>query len=100
MLRSIITGIAIAAVLVALILTIQDPLQWPSLALALLFATACRFERRYRAGRSGQAPDARFRPTGERFVDPETGRVTMVWTDPATGERRYVDDGAPAGPTP
>ena len=34
-------------------------------------------------------PDARFRPTEERFVDPTTHRRLRVWLDPASGERRY-----------
>jgi hypothetical protein len=28
--------------------------------------------------------------TGERFVDPETGKLVTVYYHPATGERRYV----------
>jgi hypothetical protein len=35
-------------------------------------------------------PGPRFRPTEERFVDPTTGVPMRVWTDAATGERRYV----------
>jgi UPF0716 family protein affecting phage T7 exclusion len=38
-------------------------------------------------------PDARFRPTDERFVDPTTSVPMRVWIDPTTGERRYVADG-------
>ena len=38
-------------------------------------------------------PDARFRPTEERFVDPTTGVPMRVWIDPATGEQRYVAEG-------
>ena len=38
-------------------------------------------------------PDARFRATDERFVDPTTGVPMRVWIDPATGERRYVAEG-------
>jgi hypothetical protein len=34
-----------------------------------------------------------WRPTDEKFVDPETGDLVTVWFDPATGERRYVSDG-------
>jgi hypothetical protein len=34
-----------------------------------------------------------WRPTDEKFVDPESGELVSVWFDPATGERRYVDDG-------
>lgn len=33
-----------------------------------------------------------WRQTDEKFVDPETGELVTVWFDPATGERRYVDD--------
>lgn len=41
---------------------------------------------RYRTGtaRSGEA-------TGERFVDPVSGRMTEVYYDPATGKRSYVE---------
>jgi hypothetical protein len=73
---------------------------------ALMIAAVVLERTRYRslrAERSGdgagpgggepRAPEPRFRPTDERFVDPTT-RVTMrVWVDPATGERRYVPEG-------
>ena len=36
-------------------------------------------------------PKAGWRPTGERFVDPETGRLTEVHYDAATGQRHYVE---------
>ncbi|HET9813768.1 MAG TPA: hypothetical protein VFP57_08955 [Sphingomicrobium sp.] len=39
-----------------------------------------------------------WRPTDERFVDPETGKLVTVWFDPASGERRYVADGESIGP--
>jgi hypothetical protein len=37
-----------------------------------------------------------WRPTDERFVDPESGKLVTVWFNPSTGERRYVteDDAA------
>jgi hypothetical protein len=38
-------------------------------------------------------PDARFRPTGERFVDPTTGVLMRVFVDAATGEQRYLPEG-------
>jgi hypothetical protein len=45
------------------------------------------------------APGAGFSPTAERFLDPTSGEPVQVWTNPATGERRYVRDTArgPAG---
>jgi hypothetical protein len=70
---------------------------------ALLVAAVLLERTRYRslkAERSGEpygpgggetkAPDARFRPTDELFLDPTTGVELQVWLDPATGERRYV----------
>ena len=35
-----------------------------------------------------------WRPTDEKFVDPESGELVVVWMDPATGERRYVAEPA------
>lgn len=43
-----------------------------------------------RGGGETDRPDARFRPTEERFVDPTTGVPMRVWLDPTTGEQRYV----------
>ena len=40
----------------------------------------------------GHAPAGNWRPTDEKFVDPESGALVTVWFDPATGERRYVAD--------
>jgi len=33
-----------------------------------------------------------WKPTDERFVDPESGKPVTVWFDPASGQRRYVAD--------
>ena len=32
-----------------------------------------------------------WRPTGEKFVDPVSGKPVEVWFHSGTGERRYVD---------
>lgn len=49
---------------------------------------AVLFERwRYRPS-SPARPDA-WQPTGECFIDPESGRPMRVLYNPATGERRY-----------
>jgi hypothetical protein len=99
MLRAIISGVAIAGVAFTLVLTMEEPAAWPVLAMSLLLAFGCLWERRYHAAQQGFPPAGRFNPTGERFVDPETGRVTSAWVDPATGERRYVDEGDPPSPS-
>lgn len=58
----------------------------------LALATAA-FEPVY--GRASTKPaSGDWRATGEKFVDPETGRLVTVWFDPESGERRYVEDEA------
>jgi hypothetical protein len=91
MLRAIVSALAIAFAAFALVSVVQQPVSWPLLPVALLLVIGCVAERRYH--RAGVAPGAGFHPTGERFVDPETGRAMTVWSDPATGERRYGVDG-------
>jgi len=36
------------------------------------------------------SPGAGWQKTGERFVDPDTGKVVDVFYDPRSGERQYV----------
>jgi hypothetical protein len=43
-------------------------------------------------GGEPEPPGLPFRPTGERFVDPTSGRRMRVYVNPATGERRYHAD--------
>lgn len=54
------------------------------LALGILFE---RWRYRKREGHT----NALWQPTGERFVDPATGKDVEVLYDPASGERRYVE---------
>jgi hypothetical protein len=35
-------------------------------------------------------PGPDWQMTGERFIDPETGKIVTVYFHPRTGERRYV----------
>lgn len=44
-------------------------------------------------GGENVAPEPRFRPTDEVFVDPTTQRRMRVYLDQQTGERRYVAEG-------
>lgn len=43
---------------------------------------------RYR-GRGKKTGSSDAQPTSEVFTDPETGKRTRVWYNPATGEREY-----------
>lgn len=72
-----VTGLAAAAIL-------------PLLAPGLLLFVGLAVERwRYKPLRR-QRVDPRWQDTGERFVDPETGKTTAVYFDPATAERHYI----------
>lgn len=46
---------------------------------------------RWRYRKHEPSTDARWQSTGERFVDPATGKDVEVFYDPASGERRYVE---------
>ena len=45
------------------------------------------WDRRYRGGEHGS-----FKPTGEVFRDPTSGKMTRVYEDPSTGKRQYRDE--------
>jgi hypothetical protein len=45
------------------------------------------WDRRYR-GREGGS----FKPTGEVFRDPTSGKMTRVYEDPSTGDRQYREE--------
>jgi len=44
---------------------------------------------RYRGNRKSVSDASASQPTGEVFIDPETGRRMRVWYDPSTGKREY-----------
>lgn len=45
------------------------------------------WDQRYRGGGQGN-----FKPTGEVFKDPTSGKMTRVYEDPATGQRQYREE--------
>ena len=59
------------------------------LAVVIVFAIVGYhlWDQRYR-GQSG----GNFRPTGEVFKDPTSGKLTHVYEDPATGKRQYREE--------
>lgn len=91
MLRSVL--IAITAVLFLASLGLAVVAGAPGIPPSIVFGLALVglvFETfRYRR-LSAQAPGGDFSPTGERFIDPESGKLVEVHSDPATGARRYV----------
>lgn len=67
-------------------------LPWSSVAggLVAAVAAAVSLRRGYlrRHPRAAAPPDG-FEPTAERFRDPTTGILQVVWFNPRTGERWY-----------
>jgi hypothetical protein len=59
----------------------------PPLAAGVLLLLGTLFEGRYRP-RVRSSTDG-WEPTGERFVDPGTGKLVDVVYNPKTGEREY-----------
>lgn len=57
--------------------------------IVIVFAVTGYFvwDRRYRGASGGE-----FKPTGEVFKDPSTGKLTRVYEDPKTGQRQYRDE--------
>lgn len=92
MLRWIIIGYGLLSLLGAAVLlfTVQAAL-WLVLYLAvngIILVSAVLLERkRYRA--RVDRTRGYWQPTGERFVDPATGRLMEVSYNPTTGERDY-----------
>jgi len=89
MLRRVLLLIALALLATGLgALLLGAPSGLPMTIWGAVLLAAVLLERwRYRP--SGPAhPDA-WQPTGERFIDPESGRPMRVLYNPSTGERRY-----------
>lgn len=58
------------------------------LLLGVLVMAGIVLEPRYRRSAARSEPAA-WQPTGERFVDDETGELVEVWYDPESGRRDY-----------
>ena len=90
MLRNLVLGFALLVLGAGVVLLAVQPANaFPLLLFGTLLILGTVFERwRYKQPKAASA--AKGAPTGERFVDPETGALMEVWYDAATGERSYV----------
>lgn len=57
---------------------------------AVILLLAALFERWQYKPLGPRPPGPDWQDTGERFVDPETGKLVTVYFHPSTGERRYI----------
>jgi hypothetical protein len=92
-LRGAVQGLAGTAVVAGTLWVLMAPGTGgiPLLLLALITLVAVRYE----SWRERPAPPIagpEWRPTGERFEDPVTGKVMEVQYNARTGERRYQPD--------
>jgi membrane protein implicated in regulation of membrane protease activity len=89
--RACIAGLGIVLICGAAVLVIAVPRAWPGsvelFVFGALLLAGIFFERHYR-GRAATNTKG-LQETGERFVDPTTGKLTEVLYDPQTGERVY-----------
>ena len=61
-----------------------------TLVLGLMLSAGIVWERwQYKKPRTG-APEPGWQATGERFVDPASGKTVEVYFDPRNGESHYV----------
>lgn len=93
MLRTAIQVFAFLFLICAMVLVVVEPMAWPALAAAGLLVLGTLWERFYYRGSERGGPG--WQATAERFLDEESGGLVTVWFNPATGERRYVEQGAP-----
>jgi hypothetical protein len=60
------------------------------LVLGLIFSLGVLYERSRYKSIADMKPGPDWQATGERFIDPESGKLVEVYFKPASGERMYV----------
>ena len=92
MLRSLVLAVGAlyvaAAILLLIVLDVSVGLVAYLLVTGLIIMASILFERHRYQPRARR--HAQWQRTGERFVDPATGRMVEVFYDAASGERSYV----------
>ena len=90
-LRPALLAVGGALTLIALLpLLAGSPVTLPLLIPGLILVGAVLVERWHYQPLGDTRPGPDWVATGERFVDPETGKLVTVFYKPATGERRYI----------
>ena len=90
MLRNALLAAGVVGLVVGIVLLLAGQYE-PGLQVLIgsgVLTAGVAFER-WRYVRSLTSPEGRWLPTGERFVDPTTYRLTDVYYNPDTGERDY-----------
>lgn len=90
-LRALLLAVAVALLLAGLAMLFIEPRSQGIglLVFGAVLLLGILFERwRYRP--PAPPADARWEHTGERFEDPQTGKIIEVLYDPRSGQRRYA----------
>lgn len=92
MLRAVLIALASTGLAALIVADWQEGRSYlpPTIVVAIVLAGLLFENRRYKRVLE-TAPGAGWQATGERFVDPDSGKLVTVFFNPATGERRYVD---------
>lgn len=88
MLRAVVAVLGVCLLVAGVVLVALPPhAGWGLLIFGSLLVLSLLFEGRYRGQKTENTPA--WQPTGEKFIDPGTGRTVEVDYDPETGERNY-----------
>jgi hypothetical protein len=93
MLRRILIAIGVLLLLTAAVFLALGlyPFLPHLLVLGLMLSAGIVWERwQYKKPQAGR-PGPGWKATGERFVDPQSGKTLEVYVDPSSGESRYVE---------
>ncbi|HEY3778496.1 MAG TPA: hypothetical protein VGL35_10605 [Rhizomicrobium sp.] len=94
MLRNVLLVLSLAALgggVLCLLFGIPSPAYMLLLWGAILFAAVVYERFRYKPLERA-SPGADWERTNERFVDTDSGKTVTVYVEPASGERRYVEE--------
>ena len=86
----VVGGVMLAAAAFAALAGCRPAATIPLAIWGVIFAGGVLIERWRYQRLSDDRPGSGWQTTPERFIDPETGRLVIVFLNPATGERRYV----------
>ena len=94
MLRSVLVFLGLAALALGALLLIlgHDPPAYTFLIWGAVLLAAIVYERFRYKPLANAAPGAGWQRTGERFVDPDSGKTVTVYLQPGSGERQYVEE--------
>jgi hypothetical protein len=93
-LRSVLVLLSLAALAIgAFCLVIgADPPAFTLLIWGAILLGAIVYERFRYKPLATASPGAGWQRTGERFVDPDSGKTVTVYLQPGSGERQYVEE--------